>query len=54
MPFRTEIVPVLIVASLEEFQYSKAAAIAVVLVGFSRGLPVLINVLERWSHRHGA
>ena len=32
MPFKTEIAPVLIVASLEEFDYGEATAIAVVLL----------------------
>ncbi|MFO0881061.1 MAG: sulfate ABC transporter permease subunit CysT [Gemmataceae bacterium] len=52
MPFRTEIAPVLIVARLEEFSYPEAAAVAVVLLGASFLLLVLINVLERWSKRH--
>ena len=52
MPFRTEIAPVLIVAALEEFKYAEAAAIAVVLLAISFGMLVLINLLERGSHRH--
>jgi sulfate transport system permease protein len=52
MPFKTEIAPVLIVASLEEFKYAEAAAIAVVLLTISLGLLLLINLLSRWSHRH--
>src|SRR5205814_5157962 len=35
MPFRTEIAPVLIVARLEEFAYTEATAIAVVLLTIS-------------------
>lgn len=53
MPFRTEIAPVLIVARLEEFAYREAAAVAVVLLGFSFVLLVVINRLEQWSKRHG-
>ena len=53
MPFRTEIAPVLIVASLEAFQYREAAAIAVVLLSLSLATLVLINFLERRSKRHG-
>jgi len=49
MPFRTEIAPVLIVASLESFNYNQAAAIAVVLLGMSLAVLVVINLLERWS-----
>ncbi len=53
MPFRTEIAPVLIVARLEEFAYGEATAVAVVLLVLSFVLLVAINVLERWSKRHG-
>ena len=53
MPFKTEIAPVLIVSRLEEFAYAEAAAIAVVLLAISFAVLALINVLERWSQRHG-
>ena len=43
----------LIVASLEAFQYREAAAIATVLLTLSLAMLVLINILERWSKRHG-
>lgn len=49
MPFTTEIAPVLIVSRLEEFAYREASAIAVVLLGVSFLLLILINLLERWS-----
>jgi sulfate transport system permease protein len=52
MPFRTEIAPVLIVARLEEFAYSEATAVAVVLLTMSFAMLVLINLLERWSKCH--
>ncbi len=52
MPYKTEIAPILIVARLEEFAYSEATAIAVVLLGVSFSMLVLINLLERWSMRH--
>jgi sulfate transport system permease protein len=54
MPFKTEIAPVLVVARLEEFAYSEATAIAVVLLMFSFVFLALINVLERWSKRNVA
>ncbi|HJT76202.1 MAG TPA: sulfate ABC transporter permease subunit CysT [Gemmataceae bacterium] len=54
LPFRTEIAPVLIVARLEEFAVGEATAVAVVLLTLSFGLLIAINVLERWSKRHGA
>lgn len=50
MPFKTEIAAVLIVSRLEEFAYREAAAIAVVMLGFSFILLTLISLLERWSH----
>src|SRR6059036_1467214 len=52
MPFRTEIAPVLIVARLEEFAYTEATAIAVVLLTISFITLFAINLLERWSKRH--
>jgi sulfate transport system permease protein len=48
-----EIAPVLIVNRLEENAYAEATAIAVVLLVFSFVLLALINLLERWSKRHG-
>jgi sulfate/thiosulfate transport system permease protein len=54
MPLKTEIAPVLIVARLEEFAYSEATAIAVVLLAGSFSVLVMINLLERWSKRHDA
>jgi sulfate/thiosulfate transport system permease protein len=52
MPFKTEIAPVLVVARLEEFAYSEATAIAVVILAISFVTLLLINLLERWSGRH--
>jgi sulfate transport system permease protein len=54
MPYRTEIAPVLIVASLEAFKYGEAAAIAVVLLSMSFAMLIVINLLERWSKRHAS
>jgi sulfate transport system permease protein len=53
MPFKTEIASVLVVASLESFQYAEAAAIAVVMLTMSFSLLFAINILERWTKRHG-
>jgi sulfate transport system permease protein len=52
MPYKTEIAPILIVARLEEFAYSEATAIAVVLLLISFAMLVIINLLERRSVRH--
>ena len=51
-PYTTEIAPILIVARLEEFAYSEATAIAMVLLVLSFAMLVLINMVERWSVRH--
>ena len=53
IPYETEIAPMLIVARLEEFAYREATAIAIVLLTISFVLLAVINVLERWSKRHG-
>lgn len=53
MPFRTEIAPVLVVSALESFKYADAAAIAVVMLIMSFSLLIGINLLERWTKRHG-
>ena len=47
MPLRTEIVPLLIVTRLEEYDYQGAAAIATVLLIASFALLVAINGLQR-------
>lgn len=51
-PFRTEIAPFLIVKQLEQFNYNKAAAIAVVMLFLSFSLLMLINYLEWRSGTH--
>jgi sulfate/thiosulfate transport system permease protein len=51
MPMKTEITPLLIITKLEQYEYSQAAAIAVVLLLISFVLLLLINVLQRWSNR---
>ncbi|MGE0821655.1 MAG: sulfate ABC transporter permease subunit CysT [Candidatus Binatia bacterium] len=55
MPMRTEIVPLLIITKLEQYDYAGATAIAVVMLIASFGLMLLINLLQRWSSaRHAA
>jgi sulfate/thiosulfate transport system permease protein len=54
IPYQTEIAPVLIVQLLEEFAYTEATAVAVVLLVISFTTLLLINLLERWSKRHAA
>src|SRR6266581_8050049 len=48
-PFKTEIAPYLIFMRLEEYDYTGAVALAVVLMVFSFLLLGAINLLEQWS-----
>jgi sulfate transport system permease protein len=48
-PFKTEIAPYLIVIRLEEYDYTGAIALAVVLLVFSFVLLGAINLLEQWA-----
>ena len=49
MPMRTEVVPLLIMTKLEEFDYQGAAAIALVMLLVSFTMLLLVNLLQRWS-----
>lgn len=49
MPMRTEIVPLLIITKLEQYDYAGATAIAVVMLMASFVLMLVINLLQRWS-----
>lgn len=51
LPFKTEIAPQLIVKRLEEYDYTGAIALAVVLLVFSFLVLGTINLLEQWSSR---
>ena len=52
MPFRTEIVPLLIMTKLEEYDYAGATALASSMLTLSFVLLFAINILQRWSRRH--
>lgn len=52
MPMRTEIVPLLIITKLEQYDYHGATAIAVVMLVSSFTLLLLINLLQKWSRRY--
>ena len=55
MPMETEITSLLIITKLEQFDYAGAAAIAVVMLGFSFVLLFTLNLLQWWaSRRSGA
>jgi sulfate transport system permease protein len=51
MPMRTEIVPLLIMTKLEQFDYAGATAIAVVMLVASFLMLLAVNFLQRWSSR---
>ena len=54
LPMKTEILPLLIVAQLEQFKYEAAAVIASAMLIVSFALLFLINLLQRrldWQHR---
>ena len=51
LPMKTEITPLLIVIHLEEFDYHGAAALGVVMLGFSFVVLLAINLLQAWGRR---
>lgn len=52
MPHRTEIVPLLIMTRLEEYDYLGAQILAVVMLVLSFCFLFLINFLQYWGQRH--
>lgn len=52
MPMRTEITPLLIITKLEQYDYTGATAIAVVMLLASFTLLLVINLLQKWSRRY--
>jgi sulfate transport system permease protein len=51
LPMVSEITPLLIISKLEQYDYAGATAIAVVMLGVSFALLLLINVLQAWHIR---
>ena len=51
MPFKTEIVPLLIMSKLEQFDYKGAAVLGSVMLLASFAVLLLINVLQGMGHR---
>jgi sulfate transport system permease protein len=51
MPLKTEIVPLVIVTKVQQFDLAGAAAVAVVLLAISFVLLLLINLLQVWAAR---
>ncbi len=54
LPLRTEVIPLLIVARLEQYDYAGATAIAAVMLVLSFALLLAINGLQAWSRRREA
>jgi len=53
MPMVSEILPLVIVTRLEQYDYDGATAIAVVMLMVSATILLAINLLQRWSRRFG-
>jgi sulfate transport system permease protein len=53
MPMRTEIAPLLIMTKLEQFDYAGATAIAVVMLGASFLILLLLNAMQACQARPG-
>ena len=54
MPMKTEITPLLIITKLEQYDYTGATAIALVMLIASFLLLLLINLLQWWNMRRSA
>lgn len=52
MPMKTEIIPLLIMTQLEQYNYAGATAIAAVMLVFSFILLLILNTLNAWSRRY--
>jgi len=52
IPRKTEIAPLVIITLLEQYEYTGAMALAVVLLIISFTLLIAINLLERWASRY--
>jgi sulfate transport system permease protein len=53
MPMRTEVVPMLMLTKLEQYDYAGATALACLMLAVSFGLLLVINALQRWSASRG-
>ena len=51
LPMKTEIVPLMIMTKLEQFDYAGATAIAVVMLMISFICLIIINLLQKWSRK---
>lgn len=53
MPYVSEIVPLVIIIKLEQYDYAGATAIAVVMLLFSFAMLFVINWLQKWARTRG-
>ncbi|PAP77012.1 sulfate ABC transporter permease subunit CysT [Rubrivirga marina] len=51
LPFKTEILPLLIMTRLEQFDVAGATAVAALMLVISFALLLAINLLQRWTQR---
>ncbi|WP_297510255.1 sulfate ABC transporter permease subunit CysT [uncultured Caulobacter sp.] len=51
MPYKSEIAPLLIIIQLEQFEYARAATIAVVMLTVSFTMLLIINAVQAWARR---
>ena len=51
MPLISEITPLIIIGKLEQYDYAGATAVAVVMLGFSFLLLLVINALQAWQRK---
>jgi sulfate transport system permease protein len=54
MPMVSEITPLLIISKLEQYDYTGATALAVVMLVVSFTLLLIINALQAWAQKRGA
>src|ERR1700677_375776 len=52
LPFQTEIAPTLIVMRLDQYDYTGAIAVALVLLMFSFALLLTLNMLQGWAAKY--
>ena len=51
MPMVSEITPLIIIGKLEQYDYAGATAVAVVMLGFSFIMLLVINALQSWQRQ---
>ena len=51
MPMVSEITPLIIIGKLEQYDYAGATAVAVVMLGFSFAMLLVINALQSWQRK---